>query len=430
MYRKQKLSLILVSIFVLSLFSASCGHMVKKQDNNPEMEAALAGYFKKLQKVDFTKAADYVDDSVLETVTRGEVYDDVLKAYASTFSYSITSSKSYDSKGTGVAEITLTFADLEDIQDSFEDDYSINEFVSEISAKKAPTSQKKLKIDFIKNGKWIIASDEKIVEVLFKNWEDICAPFFKPETTETEPDITSEPTATTTVDSWEQASKDISKEGWYCYDTESYQIRSSSSQYYAGYTDTIEYSIRFYQYYPLDGYFTIYDEDEQELYKANVTSYMEGSYCFLDCTYSLGGEDTFEAGTYRLEIFVNDRLIRNETIDVLENNPDAFEETVVSEGFYDYTLRDYVDSYSSDITDCIEYSFHFSEDIHLIVYFCIYDAEGTMLMEKYAATYASDNGAYLDCSYYNDDGFFEKGTYKIEIYTDDELLREKEVEIK
>ena len=144
------LSVLMVIVFCLT----SCGHLQPKTKGHAEVEAALAGYVKKLQKADFSKASSYVASSSLEEVQTGEIYDEILKAYLSTISYTLSSCSQNDNKGSGTAAINLSFADLSDILDSFEGSYTIGDFVSEITSKKAPTRQEKVNVDFVKEDKW------------------------------------------------------------------------------------------------------------------------------------------------------------------------------------------------------------------------------------------------------------------------------------
>ncbi|MBP5491782.1 MAG: hypothetical protein J6Y08_02950 [Clostridiales bacterium] len=431
MHKSGKLTVV-SCLLACSLVLASCGHLRPKKKKNANAEAAVANYFKKLKSGDMKKAQGYVADSSLGDVATGEIFDEILSEYLPTLTYTLKSCVADDKTKEGTAQLELTCADLSEILDAFEGECAFGEFLGEVSAKKAPTRTETLELDLTNDGKWKIADDSEVVEFLFTDWDQYGEIFAEPTTisTETDPDVS---TTETSVNVWEEASKDVSKEGWYSYDTEIYEIRPPASQYYEGVTSTLEYSMRFYNPYDLSGRYEFYDEEDQLIYSSDVDAYSKDGYGFLDCKYELTGGKTFEAGKYHLKIYIHDRLVRDEYTEVLTNNWEEVKDEIEDEGFFDYNTEEYVTSYTYGITDTIEYSFHFNVEAHVLAYFVLMDEDGNMIYMGVSATYYSSEEAYLDCTYSNDEEMIPAGHYTMQIYLydgiDDEMIRTLEIDV-
>ena len=174
--RTSRFSLLSLLLCVSVLFSA-CSLFNKESKDAKDIEEAVENYFEEL--IDGTLAeedyeSEYAEDAPFAEVDfSDEAVIPLMHLVFERVEYEFGEVDGSEEEEEATCEVILTVPNIEEIMDSLDEDYSLEDLEDALTDKKAPTEEYEIELELEYDDEWIIIDTSEIAEILAEPFADI-----------------------------------------------------------------------------------------------------------------------------------------------------------------------------------------------------------------------------------------------------------------
>ena len=169
----KRLSMLVILLSV-SIFFSGCS-LFKK--DTKDIEEAVDNYFEELTDgtlVEEDYESDYADDAPFaEIYFEDDTVIPVMHKVLELVEYEIGEVDGSEKEEEATCEVILTAPDIEEIIDSLDEGFTVEELEDALTDKKAPTEEHEIELELEYDDEWIILDTSEIAEILAEPFEDI-----------------------------------------------------------------------------------------------------------------------------------------------------------------------------------------------------------------------------------------------------------------
>ena len=166
--------LVLAILISVSVFFSGCS-LFKK--DTKDIEEAVDNYFEELTDgtlVEEDYESDYADDAPFaEIYFEDDTVIPVMHKVLELVEYEIGEVDGSEKEEEATCEVILTAPDIEEIIDSLDEGFTVEELEDALTDKKAPTEEHEIELELEYDDEWIILDTSEIAEILAEPFEDI-----------------------------------------------------------------------------------------------------------------------------------------------------------------------------------------------------------------------------------------------------------------